>query len=376
MKSVLLSLILCVLRVSCALGQGSASSHAVQRIEGLCVDDKRLYTISGRKLHSIDIATGTELRVKDIGADTLIAYKIYKKAVYLYGMVGDSAVKECKKEVRNFRLMNVSYDNQSVFVAILFHTDISGKSRDRYAILQFDTTLTFRNYYIIKPQTKSELSNFPPFQASEFSEGKFMLIPRLLLEDSAKFTHGGYEFRKDRNELIFFYHSGDHFKLPLNISVFATTRALWSPTIYAVPNSASALFYAFPYPYLYDVRTRRNIDPYHLQKKLDSLFLHPDGKSVNVYNERLPFELAQTKEKNIVLATQQIDGQVYMVVSNADVMKTDIVRCDLATREIKILTMDIPLQDYYFVFGNNKLYCLNDGEGIKIKEIDLGKLKF
>jgi hypothetical protein len=335
-----------------------------------------MYTIGGRKLYSLDIATGNQIRIKDIGADTLIAYKIYKKAVYLYGIIGDSAVNECKTEVKHFRLVNVSYDHQFVYVALMFHTNGSGKARDRYAIVQLDTTLNFRNYYIIKPMSNNEWSNFPPFQASEFSREGNMLIPKIEIGDSAKFTYGGYEFRKDRNELIFFYHSGGYFVLPLTISVFADSRTLLSPAIFPVPNSGSEYFYAFPFPYLYNSRTHQNFDPYHLKKKLDSLERKASGEYLNGHNMRLVFEWVQARDKNVVLASQQIKGYIYLVVSNADILKTDIVRCDLVISETRLVTLDIPLHNHYFVFGNNKLYSLSDETTTVIQAIDLEKLKF
>lgn len=118
------------------------------------------------------------------------------------------------------------------------------------------------------------------------------------------------------------------------------------------------------------------MDPYHLQKKLDSLERKAGGEYLNGHNMRLFFEWAQTRDKNVVLASQQIKGYIYLVVSNADSSKTDIVRCDLATREMKKVTLDIPLRNHYFVFGNNQLYCLTDEATIDIQIIDLGKLKF
>ncbi|MDI1234975.1 MAG: hypothetical protein PSX81_11875 [bacterium] len=311
---------------------------------------------------------------KDISKDTLIIYKLHKKAISLYRINGDSAIKECKKKIRGFRFINISTNNNSIFASIMFQTGNNINARYRYAILKFDTSLIFRNLYVMREQNFDAYTIYPPFQPNEFANNGQIELIHYQSSDSSLFNYSAFEFIEKRNEFKINHNLTGSFKLLKYSLLEANRRSLLSPIIYPVYNSNAEYFYHYPNPILYNIKNGKIIDPYKQKNNVDSL--NKANKNQVVSNLSLNFENDQVNWKNIILTSTKIGQYIYLVVSNRNRLKIDLVRFDLVSSNARILTIDMPLKDHYFIFKESELFVLNIEETKTIEKISLLKLDF
>ncbi len=351
----------------------SASCNA-QNIAGLCIDKQKMYYIMEKKIYCQEIASNNLIAKKDIAKDSLIILKLHKKAISLYRIYGDSAVQECKKKIRGFRFINISANNNSIFASIMFQTSNAINARYRYAILKFDTSLIFRNLYVLREQNFDAYTIYPPFQPNEFTNIGHIELIHYQSIDSSLFNYSAFEFIEKRNEFKINHNLTSSFKLLNNSLLEANRRSLLSPIVYPVNNSNAEYFYHYPNPILYNGKNGKIIDPYKQKNHADSL--NKTNKNQVVSNLSLNFENDQFNWKNIILASTKIGQYIYLVVSNRNRLKIDLVRFDLVSSNAKISTIEMPLKDHYFIFKESELFVLINEETKTIEKISLLKLDF
>jgi hypothetical protein len=336
-----------ILCISCLF----LASVQAQEIAGISSDSSCLWYLLKGKTYCHDIKSNKTILERDIHADTAIINGLFRKSVSLYQLKGEHLLRETREAINNFRLENITCFQKKIFIGIRFKSSLAGYSTIRYAVLQFNRSLRFENYYIFCLTAKSKFFTLPPFYEMEFIDTATMAMP---IVNNGVFDLCRLRLNK-QHEIRYVSDIREHLGVKLRIQIDAQPGIVMNPLYYAVSGSGNGLFYEFPFPVFHNTARTAVFDPYNLGPVMDSL------KRVNRYMSYFPgldIKRATGEFGHALLGSVCLHDTLFCIVSNRDPRKVDFITYNTRSGTSVKTTRDMPLHDIWFYFGKDQLFIL------------------
>lgn len=314
------------------------------RVLGLDVDTTKAYYVIDNEVYCRNVFTNAEIWKKNLSNDSLIPYNLFISISKNLQLKGDSILKAVKSNVRKYKVLNLSFNAKRIFIGIQFRTEFSDLGKQRYAILEFDTVLNFKNLYHFDLRHPYRFFKLTPTVPFNFSSKNSIVLS--IYEDIAM---SFYEF-----ELNMKYRKAIPVKKLFGIAQIRKGGALslastlvLEPMFISVKNTTNS-FSQFPFPLI--KTSTKYIDPFQVKNGIDSFNRAFNSKTKPpIYSAiHLPFEYALQNNPTVIHSALQKNDSLIMLCLNSKSLI--LVKSDLKSgSHIKRVLTAIDHNDFYLL---------------------------
>lgn len=344
-----------------------------ENVKGIVSDGiNRLFFLDDTDINTYDINSGKMLNKKNLKQDSLILNALYNTCIKKFAIV-KSKVKEreaLKIELQKLNYLNLSYHNQHLYIAFTYHlSNIDRKSW--LGIIQLDSNLELKHHYLHIESRNRTYTLFSPYHAFEFDSLGNLLMMHYNQYDSLKFSYQSFTFNNKKNSISSLNSVYQPSKPNQHVSLYTNNQTVLSPIYYPVFHSNNQLFYQFPHPVIYSPKVEKYIDPYQIKPFIDSMDRLPAKACLSLQNG-INFENIQNAFDKVVLTTFQNGDKVYLMVGKKSDNCVDMLVYNLKNAKSEKKSIQISLENSYFLFTNKLLVLLEFENGIpKISYMEL-----
>jgi hypothetical protein len=338
--------------VVCVMLALSISHAHSEKVSGMTIDSGRLYYIIQNHVYCRDIADSALIWKKDLYADTHVVNSVVATMKKLLNIKGDTALNNARAAISDFVTMNITCYNRKIYIGIKYHTVKHLGQRTWFALLEFNSSLKFLEHYVFVMKTPFRYFSLPPYHPLHFTSSGTLLMP---LYHETKMQLFNFTLLK-KNHKAFPTTPVYHDIGIVRRMVFHVGEYIYSePMLYPVPNSGFQYFFQYPFP-LVRRQNRAEHDPYHMRPFLDSF--DKTKKEFGYYNSDLNFPAARKAYPHIILASLQSHDTIFMLATNKDPLKTELIYIDLKTNRQAIKVIDLPFRYHYYIMKDYLIYGL------------------
>lgn len=336
----------------CILTKNAFSVH----VTGFCNDNRYAYYILGKDVYCKEINTDRLIWKKNLNADTLINYNLLQAMKHDLILKKDSLVSAAGKAIKSYKVLNISINDKKIFIGIQFRTVIAVESKTRYAILEFDSTLKYKNLYHFVLRTPFKYFSMPPAIPLNFIDTNTIVLP--VYYDTSLCL---YTFTLDRKIKKAIPETKVLSIAPVikRIDIELVTTTILTPVIYSVRNSDN-LYYQYPYPIIKS-KNGQGVDPYLLKLGIDSINRSSKERPNNYFVGELPISLNFSQHKVYLLSAVKSKDTLYILSKHKQqglvLIKYDIKIGASISKGIR----DVP-EEAVFLLTEDRILILNINE--------------
>lgn len=335
-------------------------------VSGIDCSLNKFYYVIGRDVFCSDIYSKDVKWSRSLDKDTLIQYNLVNTLKKSLRIKDDSLVRTLRGNVKKFKVINLTCYNNQVFIGIRFKTEASSNSKVKFAILEFDSMLNFKNLFYFDIHHPFKFFTLPPSLPFNFTSNSTMVLP-IYKDTGLSF----YSFLLDKkNSKAKPLTELSHVNLLKNFMALDNgTGLVLEPLVYNVKNSIN-WFFQFPIPVL---KSTENIiiDPYHKKGYLDSFNRKTNRLQSSSFISTLSLNYADasSKENAVIHSSIYCNDSLYMLaISDKKLVLNKIHKSRIGTNKIVLCEYS---DECHYILKENFVLCVkiigSEAESILIK---------